>query len=73
VTHRTTDAASVGKTINYLRQATSGAAGNGLGSTIKYLRSTTRGAAGNGLGATIKYLRHTHNERRRGLRPGHRD
>ena len=32
----------------YLRQTTTGAAGNGLGATIKHLRRTTSGAAGYG-------------------------
>jgi hypothetical protein len=45
--------------MKYLRQRTSGAAGNGLGTTIKHLRQTPSGAAGNGLGATMKYLRQT--------------
>ena len=58
-----------------MRRSTSGTAGSGLGTTIKYLRS----AAGIGLGTTIQLLQRTtsvtatHNERRRGRRPRHRD
>jgi hypothetical protein len=46
--------------IKYLRQTTSGAAGNGLGTTAKYPATyNDRCAAGNGLGAKIKYLQRT--------------
>jgi hypothetical protein len=39
--------------INYLRRATSGAAGNGLGTKIKFLWRTKIGAESSGLGTTI--------------------
>jgi hypothetical protein len=45
----------LGATIKYLRQSTSGTAGNGLRTTAKYLR----GAAGIGLGTAAEYLRRT--------------
>jgi hypothetical protein len=57
---------SLGTKFKSLRYSTSGAAGNGLFTTIKYLR----GAAGIGQGTTAK-VPATHNERRRGKRPGH--
>ena len=50
-----------------MQRTTSGTAGSGLYTTIKYMR----GAAGIDLGTTINYLLPaTHNERRRGKRPG---
>jgi hypothetical protein len=53
-----------------MQRTTSGAVGYGLHTTIKFMR----GAADNGLGTTINYLLlATHNERRRGQRPGHHD
>jgi hypothetical protein len=70
----------LGTTIKYPRRTTGAAAGNGLGTTL----SNVRGATGNGLGTTLNYLHgaagngraqvlsnFSHNECRRGQRPGH--
>jgi hypothetical protein len=71
---RTTSAAAgsdMGTMINYLRRTTSGAAGSGPGTTIKFQRRKTsepRATAGRN-----DQVPATHNERRRGLRPRHRD
>jgi hypothetical protein len=57
-------------TIENLRRTTSVAAGDGLGITINYVRRTTSAAAGSERPGHHDQVTTTHNERRRGQRPG---